>query len=119
MTEQEQAAKQAAARAAALAKWKQKAMQEPKSQGTAVVLSLLFGPFGMCYASVLWGIIFLIFHIIALPFTLGVGNVIIWFVGVFVSLEIVREGNKKITRARWNLTEHRNRVQPVQNLEGE
>jgi zinc-ribbon domain len=54
------------------------AMRAPKSVATAVILGLLFGPFGLFYASVAGGIIMLIGGVIAVAATYGVAAPFVW-----------------------------------------
>lgn len=49
-----------------------------KSVMAAFFLTLLFGPLGLLYASIAGGIIMIILAIIVVPFTLGIGALIVW-----------------------------------------
>lgn len=49
-----------------------------KSVMAAFLLTLLFGPLGLLYASIAGGIIMIILAIILVPFTLGIGALIVW-----------------------------------------
>jgi hypothetical protein len=51
---------------------------QPKSVGLALVLTFFFGPLGLCYASVIGGIIMLIVSVILAMMTWGVSVLITW-----------------------------------------
>ena len=51
------------------------AQKQKKSMGIALILSILFGPLGLLYASVTGGILMLIFGLVVGFFTLRVGAV--------------------------------------------
>ena len=53
-------------------------VRPPKSVGTAVLLAVLFGPFGLFYASVVGGIVMLIGGVIAVGATSGVAAPLVW-----------------------------------------
>lgn len=53
-------------------------LRPPKSVGLAVCLGLLFGPFGLFYASVVGGIIMLVGGVIATVATMGVAAPFVW-----------------------------------------
>jgi zinc-ribbon domain len=53
-------------------------IRAPKSVGLAVLLAILFGPFGLFYASVLGGIVMLIGGIIAVAVTYGIAAPFVW-----------------------------------------
>lgn len=98
----------------ALQKYEIWASRLPKSEATGVVLALLFGPFGLLYSSPGWGFLFLLFHGAAAIFTLGVGNLILWFIGILLSLEIVRGYNRKVLRATRAMEQYRMRMKENQ-----
>ena len=52
-----------------------------KSMGIALILSILFGPLGLLYASVLGGLVLLVFTLIIGAITFGVGALIGWVLG--------------------------------------
>lgn len=54
-------------------------MPPDKSVGAALVLTFLFGPFGLFYASVLGGIVMLCFALVIGIATLGVALPVAWF----------------------------------------
>jgi hypothetical protein len=49
-----------------------------KSVGAALVLTFLFGPFGVFYVSILWGIVWLYASVLVAVVTFGLGLFIIW-----------------------------------------
>ncbi len=56
--------------------------QSPKSMGLALILTFLFGPLGLLYASVKAGLIMICVAIVVVPLTLGFG----YFITVPVSM---------------------------------
>ena len=49
-----------------------------KSVGAALVLTFLFGPLGLLYASVLGGILLLVLSVVVFVLTFGLGLIVIW-----------------------------------------
>jgi hypothetical protein len=54
-------------------------MPSDKSVGAALLLTFLFGPFGLFYASVLGGVVMLALAIVIGVATLGLGLPLVWF----------------------------------------
>ncbi len=53
-------------------------MPKDKSVGAALVLTFLFGPFGLLYASVAGGLLMLAVAFVAGVLTLGIGLLLVW-----------------------------------------
>ncbi len=52
--------------------------KSPKSMGVSLLLTFLFGPFGMMYSTILGGIIMLVINIVVGIITLGLGLLLTW-----------------------------------------
>ena len=65
-----------------------------KSRGTSFVLTLLLGPLGLLYSSVIGGVI-LIFIAIASAVTV-IGPLICWFLSILIGDSAVVSYNKKV-----------------------
>lgn len=74
-------------------------MQNKKSMGIALLLSLLFGPLGLLYSSIMGGVVMLVLSLIIVPLTLGIGALITWPICVIWSIIAVRKHNAEIDRA--------------------
>lgn len=66
-----------------------------KSTAVAVILSILFGPLGMLYSTVMGGIIMMIISLVVGIFTLGFGLIITWPICVIWSALAASSHNKK------------------------
>ena len=68
--------------------------QSPKSMGLALILSFLFGPLGLLYATVKGGLIMICVAVVLVPLTLGVG----YFITVPVSMAWAYSAVEKYNR---------------------
>ena len=67
---------------------------ESKSRITSFVLTLLFGPIGLLYSSVLWGVILTLVAIVGA--TTIIIPVIIWIISILMGDSLTYGHNKKI-----------------------
>lgn len=70
--------------------------RSPKGQGIGLILTLLFGPLGLFYSSVIGGIIMTIIAIPVTIFTIGIGWLAIVPICCIWSLIAVSSHNKKL-----------------------
>ena len=70
--------------------------RSPKSQGIGLILSLLFGPLGLFYSSIIGGIVMSIISIPVAIFTMGIGLLIIIPICCVWSLISVSSHNKSL-----------------------
>ena len=68
---------------------------QQKSMGAALILTFLFGPLGLFYASIIGGIVMLILTVIIGILTLGVGFFFGWFVSIIWAAIAVNGHNKR------------------------
>lgn len=68
-----------------------------KSAGVAAILALLFGPFGLFYASALGGIVMLIISVVVAFISFGIGLIFTNIICVIWAIIAVNNSNKKIT----------------------
>lgn len=54
--------------------------RSPKSMGVSLILTFLFGPFGMFYSTILGGVIMLIVDIVVGILTFGIGLIFTWII---------------------------------------
>ncbi|EKV30132.1 hypothetical protein C882_4532 [Caenispirillum salinarum AK4] len=73
-------------------------LSQKKSMGMALLLTLLFGPLGMIYATILGAIIMLVVTLAVGTFTLGFGLLITWPVCLIWTAMSVAGRNKSIDR---------------------
>jgi hypothetical protein len=69
-------------------------MTKQKSVGLAFLLSFLFGPLGLLYASVSGGIIMMILGVIIGIFTLGIGLIFVWIASIIWAVVAANNANK-------------------------
>jgi len=67
-----------------------------KSVGMALLLSFLFGPLGLLYASVTGGIIMIILSIVIGIFTFGIGLIFTWIGSIIWAVVAANASNQKI-----------------------
>lgn len=67
-----------------------------KSVGVAVLLSILFGPLGMLYSTVLGGIIMLVVSLLVAVVTLGFGLVVTWPICVVWAAIAANSHNRRV-----------------------
>lgn len=67
-----------------------------KSTGISIILTVLFGPLGMFYSTVIGGIIMLIVSVILGAITFGMGLLVTWPVCVVWAAMAVGSHNKKL-----------------------
>ncbi len=67
-----------------------------KSVGLVVVLTILFGPLGMLYSTILGGIIMGVISIVVGIVTLGLGLIITWPICVIWAVVAANSHNKRI-----------------------
>ncbi|WP_404384891.1 hypothetical protein [Caenispirillum salinarum] len=73
-------------------------LSQKKSMGMALLLTLLFGPLGMIYATILGSIIMLVVTLAVGAFTLGFGLLITWPICLLWTAMAVSGRNKSIDR---------------------
>lgn len=71
---------------------------QKKGMGVALILSILFGPLGLLYASVLGGILLMILAVVGGFFTLGVGAIVAWVLSPIWAIFAVLGHNRKVDR---------------------
>lgn len=69
-----------------------------KNLPLAVVLTLIFGPLGLLYVSVMWGLIMCALTFVISIFTLGFGGLIMWPIAVIMSLVLASSHNSALQR---------------------
>lgn len=67
-----------------------------KSAGVAVLLSILFGPLGMLYSTVLGGLIMLVVSLLVAVVTLGFGLVLTWPICVIWAAIAANSHNRRV-----------------------
>jgi hypothetical protein len=72
-------------------------MAAPKSMGIAIILSALFGPLGMLYATVPGGLIMMVICFVVGLFTLGLGALLLWPVCIAWTAVAVSSHNKRLS----------------------
>lgn len=70
--------------------------RSPKSQGIGVILTLLFGPLGLFYASIIGGVIMCVVALPLVLITFGIGWIIVVPICVVWSLVAVGNYNKNL-----------------------
>ncbi|MCA0044655.1 hypothetical protein [Celeribacter litoreus] len=60
--------------------------EKPKSAIAALILSVLFGPLGLLYASVKGGIVMILVSLVVVPFSFGIGAPLVWLVSIIWAL---------------------------------
>lgn len=68
----------------------------PKSLGLAIVLTIVFGPLGMLYATVTGGIVMLLVNLVVGIVTLGFGLLVTWPIGVIWAAIATNSHNKQL-----------------------
>lgn len=71
---------------------------QPKSMGVTLILTILFGPLGLLYASVAGGLILIVFGVVVGLFTLGIGAVLAWVLSIIWGMIAVRNHNAKLAK---------------------
>ena len=72
--------------------------KSPKNMGIALILSILFGPLGLLYATVKGGIIMMIVGAIVGILTLGLGAIIIWPIAIIWSYTATKKYNNELMK---------------------
>lgn len=72
--------------------------KSPKSMGISIALTLLFGPLGMFYSTILGAIVMIIIDIIVGVFTLGLGLLVTWPIQVIWAAIATNMYNKKLMK---------------------
>ena len=67
-----------------------------KSMGVTILLTILFGPLGMFYSTIIGGIVMLILSAIVAFFTLGLGLLITWPICIIWAALATNNYNKKL-----------------------
>ena len=67
-----------------------------KSMGISIILTILFGPLGMFYSTILGAIIMCLISLFVSAFTLGLGLLIIWPICIIWGAVATRSYNKEI-----------------------
>ena len=71
---------------------------QKKSMGIALILTIMFGPLGLLYASVGGGLLLIVFGLVVGFFTLGVGAVLAWGLSIIWAIFAVAGHNGKIAK---------------------
>ena len=69
---------------------------QTKNVGTALILTILFGPLGMLYSTILGGIVMGVLSLIVAIVTLGFGLIITWPICVIWAALAASAHNKKL-----------------------
>ena len=69
-----------------------------KSMGIAILLTVLFGPLGMLYSTILGGVIMLVVTLIIGVVTLGFGLILTWPICIIWAAVATSSYNKKLLR---------------------
>jgi len=72
-------------------------VQSQKSMGVTILLTILFGPLGMFYSTIVGGIVMLIISVLVGIFTLGVGFLITWPICIIWAAVATNDSNKQLT----------------------
>ena len=67
-----------------------------KSMGVAIILTVLFGPLGMLYSTILGGIIMCVISLIVALITAGLGLVLTWPICIIWAAVATSSFNKKL-----------------------
>ena len=67
-----------------------------KSMGVAIILTVLFGPLGMLYSTILGGIIMCVISLIVALITAGIGLVLTWPICIIWAAVATSSFNKKL-----------------------
>jgi len=67
-----------------------------KSMGVALILTILFGPLGLLYASVPGGIILIILTLVIALITFGIGALVGWLASIIWAAIAVSSHNRKV-----------------------
>lgn len=73
-----------------------------KSLGLALILTFLFGPLGLLYASALWGLVMIVLGAIVGFVSLGLGLVVIWPLSMGLAALLVWRRNAALARQMQN-----------------
>lgn len=68
-----------------------------KNVGIAIILSVLFGPLGMLYATVIGGVIMIFVNLVVGILTFGFGLLLTWPIGIVWAVIATNSYNKKLT----------------------
>ena len=71
-------------------------VKNQKSMGITILLTILFGPLGMLYSTILGGVIMIFVSVIIAMFTLGFGLLITWPVCVIWGAVATNKYNKNL-----------------------
>jgi hypothetical protein len=69
-----------------------------KSMGISILLTVFFGPLGMFYSTIAGAIVMLIVDLLVGIFTLGIGLILTWPIGVIWAAIATNSYNKKLMR---------------------
>lgn len=72
--------------------------RSPKSMGVSLLLTFLFGPFGMFYSTITGAIIMIIIDLIVGIFTMGIGLIITWPIKMIWAGIATKSYNNKLMR---------------------
>lgn len=67
-----------------------------KSMGIAILLTVLFGPLGMLYSTILGAIIMIIVSVVVAILTLGIGLIVTWPICIIWAAAATSSYNKKL-----------------------
>lgn len=70
----------------------------PKSMGAALVLTFLFGPLGLLYATVPGGLIMMVVSLLVAVVTLGAGLLVVWPITMLWAAFKVQAHNNRIAQ---------------------
>lgn len=71
-------------------------VQSTKSMGVSIILTVLFGPLGMFYSTVIGAIVMAILSVIVAVFTVGIGLIITWPICIIWGAVATSSHNKKL-----------------------
>ena len=74
-------------------------MYNRKSQLLGFTLTFLFGPLGLLYASVTWGLGLIIVAAVVGALTFGIGALLIWPFAIIASFVIISSHNDRVAAA--------------------
>jgi len=72
------------------------AMMESKSMGLAILLTVLFGPLGLLYVSIFWGIVLTIAAALVGALTFGLAAGVFWVISILWAIIAVKRRNDQV-----------------------
>jgi hypothetical protein len=71
-------------------------MMQSKSMGLALILTILFGPLGLLYVSILWGIVMTLLAAVLGFLTFGIAAGAIWLISIVWAAIAVKRHNERL-----------------------